>query len=104
MDKRIPLAIKDENKADPPYEIKGRGIPVVGIRPTTTIIFIIACRVIQQVMPPAKRNLNRSVVAKAILKPRPAKKMKRITTIPPPIRPSSSQRMAKMKSVNCCGR
>ena len=39
MDKRIPLAIKDENKADPPYEINGRGKPVTGAKPITMAKF-----------------------------------------------------------------
>ena len=50
---RIPTDIHKNIKEVPPYDINGRGIPVVGTRPTETAILIKAYRIIEKVIPKA---------------------------------------------------
>ena len=54
MFRRIPIAVIDIRRLEPPYERKGRVTPVTGMRPTTTIRFKIVWNEKLKVIPKAK--------------------------------------------------
>ena len=55
---------------EPPELISGNVIPVIGIIPETTAIFIIACKVTIIVMPAARSDPNESGALSDVRKPR----------------------------------
>ena len=55
-----PTAVRVTSIDDPPNEMNGRGIPVIGIRPTTAAMFMRACTEIHAVMPTATSMEKRS--------------------------------------------
>ena len=67
MFKIIPILAIDTNKDDPPYERNGKVTPVTGIKPTTTIKFIIAWNINWKVIPNTKYFENKSSEESAIL-------------------------------------
>ena len=88
---------------DPPYEIKGSGTPVIGIKPMDMPIFSKVCRA-NQAMTPTQTNLpKRSLVRWAIRKARQKKRPKKANIKPEPTKPVSSPATVKMKSVCCSG-
>ena len=58
------------NRDDPPEEIRGRGMPLVGIIPRTTLIFMSACSTTIEVMPMASSRANGSLARTAVRIPR----------------------------------
>src|SRR5215471_1017608 len=56
MFKSTPTQARVTNSDDPPYETSGSGMPLVGIRPSTTLTLINACRTIMLVMPTARKR------------------------------------------------
>ena len=79
-------------------------MPLVGISPSTTLRLTNACATTIVVMPRARNAPNRSGAVVAALNPRQAITPKQATTSVAPIRPSSSEMTAKMKSVWGSGR
>jgi hypothetical protein len=88
----------------PPYEIKGRGMPVKGTKATIEAIFKNACPPIQAVIPVAKTFEKESGAFFAMVKPLNTKKTNNIITLTAPIRPNSSAMTAKIESVEASGR
>src|SRR5579864_1008975 len=99
-----PMQASVMNKDDPPYEISGRGIPLVGINPSTTLILMSACTTTMLVIPTARNRPNMSWVRKLVRMPRHKKSANKLTTARHPSSPSSSPSTEKMKSVCGSGR
>src|ERR1017187_4927218 len=104
MLRRTPMLAKVQNSEVPPEEIKGKGIPLVGTRESTTRMLKKAWSRMLVVMPKATRGAKGSCERKAVRKPRQPKTAKRITTQMAPMNPNSSAMLAKMKSVEEIGR
>ncbi len=100
----MPTPASIGTREEPPELIKGNVMPVMGIEPVTTAMFIAACRATIIVMPAARRDPKESGALSEALNPRHAKIAYRNTTRAAPKKPSSSPIMAKMKSVCCSGR
>jgi hypothetical protein len=83
----------------PPYEMKGRVIPVIGTRLATTAMLIQAWKESHTVMPVASSAPVASCARSAMRTPRNATTRKSSTTASAPARPSSSPRTAKIESV-----
>ncbi|OPZ63451.1 MAG: hypothetical protein BWY85_01694 [Firmicutes bacterium ADurb.Bin506] len=79
-------------------------MPVMGMEPVTTAIFMAACNVIMHVIPAASSEPKVSGALNDALNPRAPTTAYSNKTKPVPRRPSSSPMMAKMKSVCCSGR
>ena len=88
----------------PPYEMKGRVIPVIGTRLATTAMFTHAWKQSQIVTPVASRAPVASSARSAMRTPRKASARKSSTMTRAPARPSSSPSTAKIESVYGCGR
>ena len=73
-------------------------MPVKGIIPIIAPIFIKACKIIQELIPPATSLLNLSLQELAILKPRQKNIRKSKIKIKLPINPVSSAKIAKIES------
>ena len=92
------------NTLVPPEEMNGSGIPLVGSNATTTLMLKNACTRIVTVSPNARKRANGSVDSTAARSPRYPRKQKSPTVQSAPIKPSSSQTLAKIKSVCRSGR
>ena len=79
-------------------------MPLVGIRPSTTLMLTNACSTSIIVMPSARNAPKLSGARIAVRRPRQAITQKHSTTSVAPIRPVSSEITAKMKSVCGSGR
>jgi hypothetical protein len=96
---RIPSITAVANKFEPPYEIRGRGRPVVGKNPVTTPILTIAKLNREKLIPMARSMLNESAEFLAILNPLKKSSKKRSRKKDDPTNPNSSPRILKTKSV-----
>ncbi len=76
---------------EPPELTKGSGIPLVGINPSTTLIFTNACTATIVVSPSARYDPNGSGARSDTRMPRQVTTQKQITTAVAPISPSSSE-------------
>ena len=66
----MPTAAKEMMSDEPPADTNGNGIPVTGIRPTTTPMLMNAWRQIQAVTPAARSAPNVSGAPSAVRTPR----------------------------------
>ena len=89
---------------DPPYEMNGRVIPVIGMRLATTAMFTQAWNTSHVVTPVARSAPIASGARSAIRTPRYAKARNSMITASVPMSPSSSPRIAKIESVYGNGR
>ena len=89
---------------DPPYEMNGRVMPVIGTSDATTAMFTQAWVTSQTVIPVARSEPVASGAESAIRMPLKAMTRKRTTTVSVPRSPSSSPRTAKIESVYGAGR
>ncbi|MMZ70459.1 hypothetical protein D1872_335080 [compost metagenome] len=81
--------------------MSGSVIPVTGMRPMTTPILITTCTPTMPTIPTASRLPNISSTVIATLMPRQTKIINSRSTSMPPIKPNSSVKIEKIKSV--CG-
>lgn len=104
MAKRMPTAAMRIMREEPPWEMKGRGTPVMGAMETLTAMLRADWTAIQVVMPVARRKPNLSGELKAVLKPLQmrAKRARRMAEILR--KPSSSAATAMMESAWGSGR
>ena len=87
----------------PPWLMKGRVMPVMGMRRVTPPTMMKACRLTEAVRPTAM-NAARSLRARAaVSRPRTANSMNSSRTAEPPSRPISSPMAEKMKSLSTTG-
>lgn len=100
----IPVDARAMTSDEPPYDMKGRGIPVRGTSATIAEKFIIAWRPIQIIIPEARSWENLSGAWEAIFKPLDMRARKIMMTILAPINPTSSPMTAKMESVLTSGK
>ena len=84
---------------DPPYEMNGSVIPVIGTSDATTAMFTQAWNTSHTVMPVARSEPVASGADSAIRIPLNAITRKSTTTASVPSSPSSSPRTAKIESV-----
>ena len=89
---------------DPPYEMKGKGTPVRGIKTTCEAIFTNACMLIKVMIPAANNFPKRSGAAAEIINPKKARAIKRPTNNVAPINPASSANIENIESVVDSGR
>ncbi len=87
----------------PPPLIKGSAIPVVGMSPVTTIIFMRPCVVSMRIMPRASRRPKTSSHRLPMPMPVHNRMSNMSMTMAAPNRPISSQMGAKIKSVVSSG-
>ena len=92
----MPTAAKLMISDEPPAETNGSGMPVTGIRPTTTPMLMNAWMQIQAVTPAARSAPNVSGAPSDVRIPRYPKARNRMITRPPPRSPNSSPTIAKM--------
>ena len=76
---------------EPPALTNGSGMPLVGSRPSTTLMLKNACTAIIVVRPSARNAPKRSGARIAVRRPRHAITQKHASTSVAPIRPSSSR-------------
>ena len=100
----IPTIKSDATTDDPPDEMNGRGLPVVGNNPVAQAIFKNAWPTSMQVRPPAIIVPKSSLARLAISKPHTSTATKSAMTNSAPTRPSSSPIIEKMKSVSASGK
>ncbi len=98
------MAAKLMMRLEPPADTNGSGMPVTGIRLTTTPILMKAWRQIQAVMPAASMAPNVSGAPSDVRIPRYPMARNRTITSPAPSSPNSSPTIAKMKSLKALGR
>src|SRR5262245_23883173 len=91
---KTPTPIMLTSREEPPELINGRGIPLVGINPMTTLMLMNAWSTIRIVIPAARNCPNGSGAFHAIRNPRHRKNMNARTTPIQPINPSSSPTIA----------
>ena len=87
----------------PPWLMKGKVMPVSGMRPVTPPTMMKACKVIDAVRPAAVKAATSLLARAAVAKPRTAKSTYKIKTPPAPRRPISSAMALKMKSLSTMG-
>lgn len=92
----MPTAANEMISDEPPAETNGSGIPVTGIRPTTTATLMNAWMQIQDVIPAASRAPNVSGAPREVRIPRYPNTRNRPITSSPPRSPNSSPMIAKM--------
>ncbi len=73
---RIPSITAVARRFEPPYEMRGKGRPVVGKKPVTTPILTMAKLNREKLIPIARSMLNESVEFLAILSPLKKEKKK----------------------------
>ena len=95
----MPTATRLTQSDDPPYEMNGRVIPVIGTRLATTAMFSQAWNASHAVTPVASSAPAVSGARSAIRMPLNARNRKRKTTLSVPRSPSSFPRTAKIESV-----
>ena len=93
------MAMSPTQSELPPYEIKGRVMPVIGTRLATTAMLTHAWKQSHIVMPVASNAPVASCARSAMRTPRNARARKSRTMTSAPARPSSSPSTAKMESV-----
>ena len=96
-----PIAVKRD---EPPYDKNKSGIPVIGIMPMTIPTLIKKWMINIPKMPEAMYIPKFVLVFFMITIVRNIIIIYRLNTKMPPIKPSSSERILKIKSVDCCGR
>jgi hypothetical protein len=101
---RIPSITAVASRLDPPYEIRGRGRPVVGKNPVTTPMLTMAKLKSEKLMPIARSMLKESAEFLAILNPLKNRSKKSSRKKEEPTNPNSSPRILKTKSVCGSGR
>src|ERR1019366_7062561 len=101
---RMPAATMVMTRDDPPYEMKGNGMPVTGRTPTTAPTLIKVSLASQATRPTANTPPNRWGERVAARMPNQTKAPKSTRTRPAPMKPSSSPMTEKMKSVCALGR
>jgi hypothetical protein len=84
----IPIMLMSSD--DPPALTNGSGMPLVGSRPSTTLMLSEAWKTIIVVSPIARKAPNRSGARSAVRSPRQAITQKQASTTIAPMRPSSS--------------
>ena len=99
-----PTASRFINIDEPPLLTSGSGMPLVGIKPSTTLIFTNACSTSIIVIPSARNEPKLSGARMAVRSPRHPITQKHTTTSEAPMKPVSSEITAKMKSVWGSGR
>jgi len=92
------------HREEPPYEMKGRVMPVIGMRLATTAMFTHAWNASHTVMPVARIAPVASCARSAIRTPRNARTKNSRITVAVPMSPSSSPSTAKIESVYGAGR
>src|SRR5260221_1191484 len=102
--KTIPIPDIAASKANPPYEIKGRGTPVRGNNAVCAPRLIIICMPKNAAIPPARSLPNGSFESVAMVRILHMRKAKRRITTKAPINPNSSAMIAKIESVVFSGR
>ena len=90
MFNKIPMPSRLISSDEPPALTSGSGMPLVGIIPSTTLMFTSACTPIIVVMPRATKAPKASWACDAIRRPRQATTQKHSRMQVEPIRPSSS--------------
>ncbi len=75
---------------EPPALTNGSGMPLVGARPITTLMFSSAWNAIIVVRPTARNAPNRSGARVAVRRPRQVMTPKQTSTVVAPIKPNSS--------------
>src|SRR6266545_2100291 len=94
-----PTPKRAKTSEDPPALMKGRGIPLVGTRPRTTLMLMKAWITMDRVRPAARNIPKASGAFQAARRPRQSRRTKASSTRSAPSRPSSSPITAKMKSL-----
>lgn len=103
MLRSMPTAVKFATRADPPYEIKGRGTPVSGSSATMEERLIATCIPSQEVKPRARIFPNLSGQSAEILSPRKIRPIKRAIKKREPKKPNSSPTIPNIESVVTSG-
>lgn len=98
------MAAIDIAKAVPPALTKGRGTPVMGIKPTIELILKKAWKINQEIMPTATSLPKFESEFCAIFSPRYIKKIKKMINKAEKINPISSAMIAKIESPVTSGR
>ena len=98
-----PTMMKLEMRELPPWLMKGRVMPVKGMRPVTPPTMMKAWKVIAAVRPAAVNAATSLFARAAVARPRTAKRTKRISTALAPSKPISSAMALKMKSLSTMG-
>lgn len=95
----MPTAKRPTQSDDPPYEMNGSVMPVIGTRLATTAMFSQAWKASHAVMPIASSAPSASGARRAMRVPRNARVRNRKITATVPMRPSSFPITAKIESV-----
>ncbi len=95
----MPTAKRPTQSDDPPYEMNGSVIPVIGTRLATTAMFSHAWNAIHTVIPIASSAPSASGARSAMRVPRNARARNRKITASVPTIPSSLPMTAKIESV-----
>jgi hypothetical protein len=95
----MPTATRLTQSDEPPYEMNGSVMPVIGTRLATTAMFSQAWKPSQAVIPVASSAPSVSGARSAMRMPLNARSRKSTTTLSVPRRPSSFPRTAKIESV-----
>ena len=104
MLRRIPNPTDAVHSEEPPWERKKRGIPVIGIIPMVIPILTMTWKR-SIAMTPAPVSFAKSSLAwVSILIPLRIIIKNSVITVKPPIKPHSSARIEKIKSVLCWGK
>src|SRR5258706_12247535 len=100
----IPIEQRSITKADPPYEINGKGTPVNGSSVVCAPRFITICAPKNAPIPPAKSFPKGSLVFIAMKNIRHKVPIKKPIITTDPKKPNSSAMIAKIESVVFSGR
>ena len=95
--------IKLASSEEPPWLMKGRVTPVSGIKRVTPPTIKKAWKLIAAVRPVALKAARSDLARAAVVRPRTAKSINRMSTAPPPSRPISSPMAEKIKSDSTTG-
>ena len=95
----MPTATRLTHSDEPPYEMNGSVIPVIGTRLVTTAMFNQAWKASHAVIPVASSAPAVSGARSAMRMPLNARNRNKKTTLSVPRSPSSLPRTAKMESV-----
>ena len=85
----MPMDVRVTTMLEPPALMKGSALPVKGINPTITAMFIKASRPIQVVRPKASKAPNWSWAFLAMTKPRQMRRANKSSKKKPPMIPVS---------------
>ena len=95
--------IKLASSEEPPWLMKGRVTPVSGIKRVTPPTIKKAWKLMAAVRPVALKAARSDLARAAVVRPRTAKSINRMSTAPPPSRPISSPMAEKIKSDSTTG-